>query len=284
MKNINILPTDQPSRLHLWTDENGMRLALCELEYSHTRNTQHIYITSDEDIKEDDYCYDNFLKSVFKANSIMGVKTQCTSEKIILSTDPTLIEDGVQEIEDYFLQWFVENPTCEYVEIESWETKGEWNLDYKIIIPKEEPKQVICRDKLDRVIQNGYYVDVQDSGIHKVYRKEDGQLYFKPYGEEERVSSYFSNDLILMSYGSKLIMDLKKEIADKKQEEPKQDFSKEWKELEDDNLCEPLKLWDETSEEVDSLVNELINKFTDWSGSYVYRDKLIEIYEQLKKK
>jgi hypothetical protein len=52
MKNIHILPTDQPSRLHLWTDENGMRLALCELEYSHTRNTQNLYITSSEEIKE----------------------------------------------------------------------------------------------------------------------------------------------------------------------------------------------------------------------------------------
>jgi len=39
-----------------------------------------------------------------------------------------------------------------------------------------------------------------------------------------------------------------------------------------------------SEEEVDLLVNELINKFTDWSGSYVYKDKLIEIYEQLKKK
>jgi hypothetical protein len=96
-----------------------------------------------------------------------------------------------------------------------------------IELPEDEPKQVICRDKLDRVIQNGYYVDVQDSGIHKVYRKEDGQLYFKPYGEEERVSSYFSNDLILMSYGSKLIMGLKKEIADKKQEESKQETLEE---------------------------------------------------------
>jgi hypothetical protein len=205
----------------------------------------------------------------------MGVKTQCTSEKIILSTDPTLIADGVQAIDDEFLEWFVKNPSCEEVEVEKDQyidktiSDTEVFTDYKIIIPQEEPKQVICRDKFDRVIQNGYYVDVQDSGIHKVYRKEDGQLYFKPYGEEERVSSYFSNDLILMSYGSKLIMDLKKEIADKKQEEPKQDFSKEW---------------DETSEEVDSLVNELINKFTDWSGSYVYKDKLIEIYEQLKKK
>jgi hypothetical protein len=31
-------------------------------------------------------------------------------------------------------------------------------------------------------------------------------------------------------------------------------------------------------------VLKLINKFTDWSGSYVYKDKLIEMYEQLKKK
>jgi hypothetical protein len=39
-----------------------------------------------------------------------------------------------------------------------------------------------------------------------------------------------------------------------------------------------------SKEEVDLLVNQLINKFTDWSGSYVYKDKLIEMYEQFKKK
>jgi hypothetical protein len=153
--------------------------------------------------------------------------------KIILTTDPTLIADGVQAIDDEFLEWFVKNPSYESVEVEKDQyidktiSDTEVFTDYIIIIPKEEPKQVICRDKFDRVIQNGYYVDVQDSRIHKVYRKEDGQLYFKPYGEEERVSSYFSNDLILMSDGSKLIMDLKKEIADKKQEEPKQESLKE---------------------------------------------------------
>jgi hypothetical protein len=37
-------------------------------------------------------------------------------------------------------------------------------------------------------------------------------------------------------------------------------------------------------QEVDSLINELINNFTNWSGSYVYKDKLMEIYEQSKKK
>lgn len=31
-----------------------------------------------------------------------------------------------------------------------------------------------------------------------VYKKEDGNLYFKPYGKEELVNSYFSNDLILL--------------------------------------------------------------------------------------
>jgi hypothetical protein len=39
-----------------------------------------------------------------------------------------------------------------------------------------------------------------------------------------------------------------------------------------------------SKEEVDVLIHDLINKFTDWSGSYVYNDKLIEIYKQLKKK
>lgn len=39
-----------------------------------------------------------------------------------------------------------------------------------------------------------------------------------------------------------------------------------------------------SEEEVDLLVNELINKFTNWSHSSVYKEKLTEIYEQFKKK
>ena len=61
-----------------------------------------------------------------------------------MTTDQDLIKDGVQAIGDEFLEWFVKNPSCEEVEIESWQTKGEWDLDYKIIIPKEEPKQIKC--------------------------------------------------------------------------------------------------------------------------------------------
>ena len=145
MKNIHILPTDKPSRLHSWTDENGSRLELCDLEYSHTRNTQHIYITSNEEIKDDDWVYCPVLKKpVFIClDSILmfknlGYDSNGNSKykkewlkKIILTTDQDLIKDGVQAIDDEFLEWFVKNPSCEEVDI-----NRDWGYP-KIIIPKE---------------------------------------------------------------------------------------------------------------------------------------------------
>ena len=58
-------------------------------------------------------------------------------------------------------------------------------------------KYVKCHDKFDNEVTDGCFVDVQKAGVHKVYKKEDGQLYFKPYGKEDRVSAYFSNDMVL---------------------------------------------------------------------------------------
>jgi len=75
-------------------------------------------------------------------------------KKIILTTDQELIKDGVQAIDDEFLEWFVKNPSCENVKVELIEeipsgfTFGMFGNDepptelvYKIIIPKEESKQ-----------------------------------------------------------------------------------------------------------------------------------------------
>jgi len=109
MKNVKLLPTDKPSKLHLWTDENGSRLELCELEYSHTRNTQHIYITNDEEIKERDWYY--YFGHIIKYEKDEHTLTP-NCKKIILTTDQDLIKDGVQAIGDGFLEWFVKNPTC----------------------------------------------------------------------------------------------------------------------------------------------------------------------------
>jgi hypothetical protein len=65
-------------------------------------------------------------------------------KEILLSTDTDLIADGVQAIEDDFLEWFVKNPSCESVEVKIEFIQTPDNLKdgfyYKIIIPQEEPK------------------------------------------------------------------------------------------------------------------------------------------------
>ena len=74
--------------------------------------TQNIYITSDEEIKEGyylDLTHNIVMKAVFYSSSDKNCK------KIILTTDQDLIKDGIQAINDEFLEWFVKNPSCESV-------------------------------------------------------------------------------------------------------------------------------------------------------------------------
>jgi hypothetical protein len=96
-----------------------------------------IYITNDEVIKAGDYFWKPDCNMIFKAE----YTPHKGCEKVILTTDQDLIKDGVQPIDNEFLEWFVNHPSCEEVKIESWQTKGEWDIDYKIIIPKDEAKQ-----------------------------------------------------------------------------------------------------------------------------------------------
>jgi hypothetical protein len=144
MKNIFVIPTDKYSPLvHSTSKYGGLFLSIYYSPMKEMGDSyQNIYITSDEEIKEGDWCYDDFLKSVFQANSIMGVKTQNTSKKIILTTDQDLIKDGVQDIDDEFLEWFIKNPSCEEGEVDkNWNYPLDKRWEYKIIIPKEEQKQ-----------------------------------------------------------------------------------------------------------------------------------------------
>ena len=83
-------------------------------------------------------------------------------KKIILTTDPKLISDGVDAIDDTFLEWFIKNPTCAFVECELVEDLlgvivNKENLinqepaffSYKIIIPEticEDDKNIIKKE------------------------------------------------------------------------------------------------------------------------------------------
>ena len=165
MKNIHLLPTEKPSRLFynkkdsIFTIDNDFENVI-EEDWFQDYN---IYITSNEEIKEGDWCLcsEELVHKVVEIKSNIGIirfqdgvtEVLNACEKIILTTDPDLIADGVQAIDDEFLNWFVKNPSCECVEIERMEDgkyidrfadgtiKEGIYENYKIIIPQEEPKQ-----------------------------------------------------------------------------------------------------------------------------------------------
>jgi hypothetical protein len=132
-----MLKTDQPSMLFInmqgTLSKDGLKMRL---------KNQNIYITSDEKIKGGDYSIEITLGWVFKMHVHGLPNYNPNKKKVILTTDPTLIADGVQEIDDEFLQWFVKNPSCEEIEVfhQDVYSMGKWDRRYKIIIPQEEPK------------------------------------------------------------------------------------------------------------------------------------------------
>jgi hypothetical protein len=154
MKNVFVLPTDKPSRVYY--NNNDEELQVCEVYRKTTllKENRNIYITSDEEIKKGDwfYCFqnNNVLKCFKKENSLLN-DYHTRYAKIILTTDPDLIKDSVQAIDDDFLEWFVKNPSCK--EIEVIPIGFEERENYLTIIPKEEPKQGVHKVKEQLIIQ-----------------------------------------------------------------------------------------------------------------------------------
>ena len=143
MKNIHVLPTDKSSRLYLGNNGNfvfGMMQTSIQSRNDDFTN-QNIYITNDEDINENDYIItqDGRLIQV----SYLLSKELEGAAKVVLTTDQDLIKDGVQEIDDEFLEWFVKNPSCEFVEITTYgdylslHHSDSFHSVYKIIITKD---------------------------------------------------------------------------------------------------------------------------------------------------
>ncbi len=201
MKNLYILPTDKVSKLYKLKD--NLYLEEYPIEDINAGN-QHIYIINrDEEIKEEDWYLANFtyLFQHRKGSPLLGI----TAYKIILTTDQSL--NGVQIINDEFLQWFVNNPTCEKVEITS-ETyftdeverceglkdgeKIKKELRYNIIIPKEEFKQ----ETLEEASTNyaNMHQDVSEElGIYLVKAVfQDGAIWQQErlYSKEDMINAF----------------------------------------------------------------------------------------------
>jgi murein DD-endopeptidase MepM/ murein hydrolase activator NlpD len=154
MKNIHILPTDKPSRLSILG--SGKLDFGPEFISSSNSKAQHIYITSDEEIKERRlrFIMDNRERMCGLIHQVSVVLDSKICPEIILTTDQDLIKYGVQAIDDEFLEWFVKNPSCEQVEVQNdyllWKNSEKEKLSdcYKIIIPKEEPMKQTALDFL----------------------------------------------------------------------------------------------------------------------------------------
>ena len=154
MKHVHVLPTDKPSTL--FKDDFGNLIYSINMDQEQNHfEPQHLFITSDEEIKEGDWYEHNGV--IFKADDVFdegnnpnnsNPRVTDWNKKIILTTDQSL--DGVQAIDDEFLEWFVNNPSCEEIELEEIEKYESTTYDqpdrfigydYKIIIPKEKSKQ-----------------------------------------------------------------------------------------------------------------------------------------------
>jgi hypothetical protein len=183
MKNIHLIPTDKPSRIYLIKSTNKLGITSSHPFYmenfgSGTQN-QHIYITSDEEIKEGDWFIAlDGSNDIYKANKVWLVIIKENSnplQKIILTTDQDLIKDDVQAIDDEFLEWFVKNPSCDRIDFVLINDIEPW---YKIRFPKEETKQEPTDEEILEAL--------------KVFRK--APLIFVPnermYSEEDLLSAF----------------------------------------------------------------------------------------------
>jgi hypothetical protein len=154
MKNVFLIPTDKPTGI-FESKISGLQYSIMPKIRTNPLVGFHLYITSDEKISG----FENNIW-VIKGDRIilwqntMALVSSNKPKKIILTTDQDLIADGVQPIDDEFLEWFVKNPSCESVEVKPLlSNNGRALYGYKIIIPQEELKQeIVILEKLQKII------------------------------------------------------------------------------------------------------------------------------------
>jgi hypothetical protein len=198
MKNIYLLPTEKASRLGYLTKKgkevfNDLRLFDTLMPNILDSENQHIYITDNSDIK-DCWVLNIHINELYFLKGYYGI--QPIAKKIILTTDPYLISDGIQAIDDEFLEWFVKNPSCEYVEVEikpmfpMYSTFIEsidnppfyGNLERRIIIPQEEPKQETLEEA---ALNYSIYNEQANKAIQEAVKFGAKWMKERMYSEEE---------------------------------------------------------------------------------------------------
>lgn len=127
MKNIFLLPT---AKSKIYKEDDGL---LCQDEILSSYggvDHYHIYITSDDEIDDVRPVIGKWqLESGYVLNKFPNYLTDLSECKLIIfTTDPDLIKDGVQEIDENFLKWFIKNPS-DVAEFKTYQELNGLNID-----------------------------------------------------------------------------------------------------------------------------------------------------------
>jgi len=221
MKNIFVIPTIEPSQVYLIKIENALGLTTKNPEsmkhYGSGTHNQHVYITNKEPYDRGDWCIDIEAGEIFKVAEVKefsGIVRSDTNTyvydacvKIVITTDPKLVSDGISEIGIEFLRLLKDKKLDEISTVEVEKTpllsnngRALYGYDYKaIILSQEEPKH----PKVLSESGNELFFD------RKAYLiKEEPKQEWKPKEGEEVWIKVFSN----WSSGKYIGYDVDKEV------------------------------------------------------------------------
>jgi len=147
---------------------------------------------------------------VIKHKDKWYLQSQTGYKEILLSTDDLLIQNGVQPIDDEFLEWFVKNPSCEKVKVNlipinefgseiTVSGYGFSKFIYKIIIPKEEPKQKSLEEVAESYVKNSShelydlrkqsFIEGAKWQVERMYSREELESYLFQLAEHYAMTS-----------------------------------------------------------------------------------------------
>ena len=261
-KNIWLLPTDKPSRLLIYNS----KLTIANFPViTPTPTQQNIYITDDSKIKEGNWCIDE-KENIIKADK--DFVFNCSHEfdefwkKIILSTDQDLIKDGVQAIDDEFLEWFVKNPICEEVEVDNYVHSTETGhiILYNIVIPEEE---LSTKLHIGEVVDESYPKEFEQGIDINAFKQKANEI-IESVGKQETLEEAALKEAQLSYFGDEVDAYVRGSV-----------FGAKWQ-------AETMY----SEEEVDTMLTEILKeRYQSVSGIAIVDVKHIQkVFNQFKKK
>ena len=187
-KQIIMLPSEKPSQIIM----TGGKLFIYSAERPKSsivdNSTQHLYILSDEEIKDGDWYYSIEFKVILQSES---TSIEGAVQKIIATTDPDLLstgdkaiidytfKDGIFEIPQHIIEVYVKNPFDE-VEVEYWNKSMAWMKHEPNHYPKLNPDGTLYVSLVEEKMYSRKEVEELCRNSHLLGMKETLPGYPKP--------------------------------------------------------------------------------------------------------